>query len=1070
MEASALSSSVSLVQAVGTNKFYIIIKSSLRRNVEVVRIDRFSGALKFSFTVGRDIFPTEAAALDNLKREGNVEVVGTGKHILGYIVIGSTGLLLLAEKVRVSATLPGHHEVKTVAASKWHRIPLQQPETEPPSNMARDEQAKGIDKITTFPIDGAHYFCETLDITRPFPSDRPVNQPSWEFVWNRWLSTSWRSIGLDFVCPPLLQGLLEARALDDFDGLRYHVALVSRRGRLHVGPRYKARGLNELAEPGNEIECEQIIWRVPPGKHLRTGPVAWSRYTWRRGSVPLWWGVSIKNQGIGEAEIKIKNNNTFRGSRRYARRLQKRYMPNPHLDPDDSMLPKGQGDPSLQVPLVFVSLLRKGTPDKDRSETKLASAFDFVVGALRKEHRLPLTYIALDWHEMDKVLGHEGIVEAFWSQVKDVLPTHGFALGTITKIGPDHTDPNALPSDDGRSHPPPAAPKERCLSMAGMGWQVRWFRQQRGIVRYNCADSLDRTNVGSFFGAVQVFVEQCRELDIAIAVTPKGAANIAAMIRKHLPGAGLGNGANFARGSAGSDGAGGENAKSSGLGTSFSTLEKFGKELNRSLHTIMQDLKAPKSGNPQQQQQQQSARDLSTISAPANGTPQQLQQLHFQQQIQYMEDTCGPLPAGWEAKIDRNTNRIFYVDHNTKTTSWDRPRTPVTPLATPSTPLMAVQSTPAERQPRVTFDSAVSTPQSSLVGMHSAPTGPDRLRVDTSLAEKDMWEPLSPWCMLRSPGVKRFGKRISPEALSALAELFLVNGDMSAWLYTGSQAMHSERILIFEPMDSKLRKAGVGAYGGILVGIKRRYNNVLVDSDKQMQIEMFLGMKQSAYFASTYLYYKEDTSIPMDFPESDDERDVVAQIDWPQGDKSHHAGYAYSGSSASRPGPTTDGSQHGSSSSRNRGKSFSSQELFQEFHRSQLLQRQQQEERSVMHKTVSEGSLPQHADSTSDKDSDNSSQTSGTVATPVESPYASAALARSMSAENLRMAAEAAAVEGASGMPSASAPGSGSATPERLSTASGGTAGKGPSSGFGNLGGAIKSGFKKVTDPLGALL
>lgn len=52
---------------------------------------------------------------------------------------------------------------------------------------------------------GAHFFCETLDVTRPFPSDHSVYQPSWEFVWNRWLSTSWRSIGLDHICPPLLQ-------------------------------------------------------------------------------------------------------------------------------------------------------------------------------------------------------------------------------------------------------------------------------------------------------------------------------------------------------------------------------------------------------------------------------------------------------------------------------------------------------------------------------------------------------------------------------------------------------------------------------------------------------------------------------------------------------------------------------------------------------------------------------------------------------------------------------------------------------------------------------------------------
>ncbi len=111
------------------------------------------------------------------------------------------------------------------------------------------------------------------------------------------------------------------------------------------------------------------------------------------------------------------------------RRLQKRYTPDPHLDPDGV---DGMGilaDPrenSLRVPLVFVSLLRKGTLEKDRSETKLASAFDGMAGALRKEHRLPLTYIALDWHEMDKALGHEGIVEAFWSQVRGEADGNSF--------------------------------------------------------------------------------------------------------------------------------------------------------------------------------------------------------------------------------------------------------------------------------------------------------------------------------------------------------------------------------------------------------------------------------------------------------------------------------------------------------------------------------------------------------------------------------------------------------------------------------------------------------------------
>jgi hypothetical protein len=72
------------------------------------------------------------------------------------------------------------------------------------------------------------------------------------------------------------------------------------------------------------------------------------------------------------------------------------------------------------------------------------------------------------------------------------------------QVGPDHAELAASgvepPAADGAS----STPTQRCLSHAGLGWQARWFKQQRGLTRYNCADSLDRTNVGSFFGAVQV--------------------------------------------------------------------------------------------------------------------------------------------------------------------------------------------------------------------------------------------------------------------------------------------------------------------------------------------------------------------------------------------------------------------------------------------------------------------------------------------------------------------------------------------------------------------------------------
>jgi hypothetical protein len=67
----------------------------------------------------------------------------------------------------------------------------------------------------------------------------------------------------------------------------------------------------------------------------------------------MWWTVNIRNGGMGEAEIKIRSTNTFRGSRRYVRRLQRRYMPNPHLEPDGEQgpaaAPAGSQDASLRV-------------------------------------------------------------------------------------------------------------------------------------------------------------------------------------------------------------------------------------------------------------------------------------------------------------------------------------------------------------------------------------------------------------------------------------------------------------------------------------------------------------------------------------------------------------------------------------------------------------------------------------------------------------------------------------------------------------------------------------------------
>ncbi|KAJ3332713.1 hypothetical protein HDU76_013326 [Blyttiomyces sp. JEL0837] len=66
----------------------------------------------------------------------------------------------------------------------------------------------------------------------------------------------------------------------------------------------------------------------------------------------------------------------------------------------------------------------------------------------------------------------------------------------------------------------------------------------------------------------------------------------------------------------------------------------------------------------------------SRTSSPQNGQMTAGQaQAHLTQVMAQSTAAFGPLPSGWEMRIT-NTNRIYFVDHNSKITTWDDPRLP----------------------------------------------------------------------------------------------------------------------------------------------------------------------------------------------------------------------------------------------------------------------------------------------------------------------------------------------------------------------------------------------------------
>lgn len=441
-------------------------------------------------------------------------------------------------------------------------------------------------------------------------------------------------------------------------------------------------------------------------------------------------------------------------------------------------------------------------------------------------------------------------------------------------------------------------------------------------------------------------MEQCRELDIAIALCPKGVNGVAALMRKPSVN-GTGNASRPSTPAHGARGAADVVPAKGGISA-------FKDTFNKSLLTLMYDIKTPRGGaaaggaasiaSPwggapaaNGATPQQPLRTAAIAAAAINGARSQQQApppTHSQSGVHGSVATGAggspaarllasipPLPAGWEAKVDSSSNRVFYVDHNTKTTTWEPP---ARSGALPHGPGLPLHDSPpdsakavdgdahdllvrgagcaiaslhsglprgdnerqhCERLLSVTrFSNPVcyrgtwptvllshrrcssfcphrclqrsSTPHAVMAAAAAAATAPpacpvaadprsvskttsiDRNKyqgwaaagatpaapsatplsvaasasLPRSTAEAQAlgaaamagaarppagagaaqsfnfkWEPLSPWCMLScdASACRRFQARISPDALSAIAELFLINGDLSAWLYTG---------------------------------------------------------------------------------------------------------------------------------------------------------------------------------------------------------------------------------------------------------------------------------------------
>ena len=256
--------------------------------------------------------------------------------------------------------------------------------------------------------------------------------------------------------------------------VRYDQVLISRRSRFRAGTRFTKRGADSSGAVANYAETEQVCWLYNNNNSRTTTSTLVSSHVQTRGSIPLRWS--------SPADIKTYRPRVRIGTDPLA---QARAVWS-HIQGEFAYYAASSANTTTTTrtkkpQLIFVNLI-----DKKNDQGRLGKAFDAVLRAVLDVYSntsnaaLPSDSVQHVWFDF-----HAQVKHGKWERLESLL----------RKITPTLEEQGyfcAIPTVNGT-------------------WTVS--RTQQGVVRTNCMDCLDRTNVvQSIFGRYMLY----RQLDDGI--------------------------------------------------------------------------------------------------------------------------------------------------------------------------------------------------------------------------------------------------------------------------------------------------------------------------------------------------------------------------------------------------------------------------------------------------------------------------------------------------------------------------------------------------------------------------
>eukprot|EP00891_Asterochloris_glomerata_P001020 jgi/Astpho2/1020/e_gw1.00016.22.1_t len=512
-----------------TRGFHYIVGSDKAESAfRVLKLSRHGGPELEAFEDATIYSKSQCSALLSQIHAGNLlhkglQLVCEAVGIIGCVRFLERYYLLLVTKSRSVGTVCGQ---KVYGISETALVPLLS--NGKMLDCAAEKRYRRI-LLSGVELNKDFYFSYTYNLGQTLQASLTAEQPhdcfESRFVWNEYLSRPLRkALSNGRWAIPLIHGFWQQRTLSLL-GQTLTLTVVSRRSKHFAGTRYRKRGVNDKGQVANDVETEQILHA---GQDRRTGMPLLSSALWLtwlplvqvRGSIPLYW----LQQGTTKLKPDIllqRFDPLYRATQLHFEDLGDRY-----------------GHPTVVLSLVK-------SAEKRPRETILRKEFNTAISYINQQRRPKehISYIPWDFNYHAKQQGNHiladiaPVIQVALKGIGIFVVPGGSQLGEVRtgvrhEQGETDLDEQCLPL----LHLPLGFLTRACSSAAPSAWrrlcglhhtvpgphmslptflQDHAVQLQHGVLRTNCIDCLDRTNVAQFAFGLAALGRQLHALGLA---------------------------------------------------------------------------------------------------------------------------------------------------------------------------------------------------------------------------------------------------------------------------------------------------------------------------------------------------------------------------------------------------------------------------------------------------------------------------------------------------------------------------------------------------------------------------